>query len=789
MIFRTLMRISVYVFTLILILSIIPQQAHAAELDLGGTNSYAGTSGVAMPINDLYITGNNASTTPVKLRVTNGTLSMSVTTGLTFDGASSGSTIYFSGTVENINNALDTLTYTRAGTGSDTLEVSLVTQGEVFFEDNGHLYKYISYNGTWNQAQTHAAGQTAYGATGYLTTITSQTENDFVAARLLNAGWMGASDAAVEGAWRWVTGPENGTQFWSGLSGGSTVGGNYANWGTGEPNDSGGEDCAQFLTGGSGKWNDLPCSTYALPGYVVEFGAPGALPTVTAKNISITTSALPTVNTLTPADNATSIATTSNLTMVFSQSVSTSTGTIAIRKTSDNTIFESFDIATSPVISGGGTNTIVINPTTDFAEGTSYYVIVPNTAFKNASDAFFAGITASTTWNFTIGDFTAPIISNLSSNPATTTATISWDTNEITSTKVVYGSSQAYGSSTSETDTSPRVLAHNVNLTGLAECATYFYKAVSRDAATNTATSTEGSFLTLGCQSGTTPLSATSTSLSTTAGGTTTLAYSDTIVQVVVPTNVTSTSSTIVIQINALTNTNIISDIGKPSSSLRSAGDIFLDIKAIIDSHTILDTFNSPITIVYDYDDSDIAGIDESTLKLYHYHESAWRQLDNCSVDVVANRITCTTSGFSIFGLFGLPVTTSGIVGGSMVAGGGVTFGCKDIKATNYNAFSSHRAELCRYAQDAVSNGVATAGSGMVSALGRDLSVGLTGPDVEQLQRFLIAQGFGISAGPTGYFGAQTRRAVIAFQKKHIITPAIGYFGPKTRGVAQSLGF
>ncbi len=587
MIFRTLARLGVYVFTLILILSIIPQQAQAVELALGGANSYAGTSGVAMLINDLYITGNNASTTPVKLRVTSGTLSMSVTTGLTFDGASSGSTIYFSGTVENINNALDTLTYTRAGTGTDTLEVSLVTQGEVFFEDNGHLYKYISYNGTWNQAQTHAAGQTAYGATGYLTTISSQTENDFVAARLLNAGWMGASDSAVEGAWRWVTGPESGTQFWSGLSGGSTVGGNYANWGTGEPNDSGGEDCAQFLTGGSGKWNDLPCSTYSLPGYVVEFGAPGALPTVTAKNISITTSALPTVNTLTPADNATSVATTSNLTMVFSQSVSTSTGTIAIRKTSDNTIFESFDVATSQVISGGGTNTIVINPTTNFAGGTSYYVIVPNTAFKNASDAFFAGITASTTWNFTIGDFTAPIISNVNASPATTTATITWDTNEIASTRVAYGSSQAYGSSTTETDTSPRVSSHSVSLTGLAECATYFYKAVSRDAATNTATSTEGNFLTLGCQSGITPLSATSTSMSATAGGTTTLSYSDTTVQVVIPTNVTATSSTIVIQINALNNTNIISDIGKPSSSLRSAGDIFIDIKAIIDSHII----------------------------------------------------------------------------------------------------------------------------------------------------------------------------------------------------------
>ncbi len=198
-----------------------------------------------------------------------------------------------------------------------------------------------------------------------------------------------------------------------------------------------------------------------------------------------------------------------------------------------------------------------------------------------------------------------------------------------------------------------------------------------------------------------------------------------------------------------------------------------------------------------------MAGIDESTLKLYHYHESVWRQLDNCSVDVVANRITCTTSGFSIFGLFGLPVTTSGIVGGSMVAGGGVTFGCKDIKATNYNAFSSHRTELCTYAKAGVNgaksnNGLsagtttsiigADTGKNFVSIMVRDLSVGLSGSDVEQLQRFLVAQGFSISVGPTGYFGAQTRRAVIAFQKKHKITPAIGYFGPKTRGVAQSLG-
>lgn len=260
------------------------------NLAITGANSLSGDIGIPMNITDLQITGDYPTTTPVKLLVSNGTLAMSTTTGLTFTGGQTGSTLYFSGTIANINNALATLSYTRIGGGSDTLEVSLVPQGEVFFADTGHLYEYISNTLTWSSAKTAAEGLTKYGATGYLTTIGSLAENDFVAERLSNAGWMGASDSISEGIWRWVTGPENGTQFWSGASGGNTVNGQYANWGTGEPNDAGGEDCAQFLAGGSGKWNDLPCTVTTLPGYVVEYGAPDNLPTVVAKNISISTS-------------------------------------------------------------------------------------------------------------------------------------------------------------------------------------------------------------------------------------------------------------------------------------------------------------------------------------------------------------------------------------------------------------------------------------------------------------------------------------------------------------------
>jgi hypothetical protein len=108
--------------------------------------------------------------------------------------------------------------------------------------------------------------------------VTSQGEFDFVSPRLSGSGWFGASDAATEGDWRWVTGPETGTSFWSGASDGTPVNGLFSNWSGGEPNESSpGEDCAQFYSGGGG-WNDLPCNA-TLDYYVVEYGTPSDLPT------------------------------------------------------------------------------------------------------------------------------------------------------------------------------------------------------------------------------------------------------------------------------------------------------------------------------------------------------------------------------------------------------------------------------------------------------------------------------------------------------------------------------
>lgn len=75
----------------------------------------------------------------------------------------------------------------------------------------------------------------------------------------------------------------------------------------------------------------------------------------------------------------------------------------------------------------------------------------------------------------------------------------------------------------------------------------------------------------------------------------------------------------------------------------------------------------------------------------------------------------------------------------------------------------------------------------------RNLYLGLTGRDVQQLQMFLIAQNKGAAArklavhGSTEFFGKLTSAALIEFQKYANIVPAIGYFGPVTRAYIERM--
>ncbi len=143
------------------------------------------------------------------------------------------------------------------------------------FLTNGHFYEIVYLGPTDGPLQSWDAAKIATEALGgYLATVTSAAEQSFLEGlpHFSGAYWAGGRDM-TEGVWLWETGPEAGTQFWSGGSGGSTtLPDNYANWFTGEPNNSGNEDYLTWnISSGGAGWNDVGLSNSAMRGYIVEF--------------------------------------------------------------------------------------------------------------------------------------------------------------------------------------------------------------------------------------------------------------------------------------------------------------------------------------------------------------------------------------------------------------------------------------------------------------------------------------------------------------------------------------
>jgi len=93
-------------------------------------------------------------------------------------------------------------------------------------------------------------------------------------------------------------------------------------------------------------------------------------------------------------------------------------------------------------------------------------------------------------------DTTPPVISGLQAGAITTTgATISWTTNEDSNSQVEYGTTAAYGASS--TLDGAWVQSHSVTLTGLSPGTLYHYRAISADVSGNTAASADATFTTL----------------------------------------------------------------------------------------------------------------------------------------------------------------------------------------------------------------------------------------------------------------------------------------------------
>lgn len=150
---------------------------------------------------------------------------------------------------------------------------------------NGHFYEAIAVPTgiTWTDAN-----EAAKSAGGYLATITSPEENNFVFSLIDNdiywfhvppssniGPWIGGyqpeGSSEPDGGWQWVTGDE---EF------------NYTNWDEGVPDNQQRGDCIEqdYLHFGwklprTTKWNDLwdNCPGFLPHGYVIEIPEPATL--------------------------------------------------------------------------------------------------------------------------------------------------------------------------------------------------------------------------------------------------------------------------------------------------------------------------------------------------------------------------------------------------------------------------------------------------------------------------------------------------------------------------------
>ncbi|HBD23389.1 MAG TPA: hypothetical protein DC023_03065, partial [Oceanospirillaceae bacterium] len=123
--------------------------------------------------------------------------------------------------------------------------------------------------------------------------------------------------------------------------------------------------------------------------------------TVTVDKIYSVDTQAPTLSLSSPNDGEEDVAVSSNIVLTFSEDVNVGSGDIVIYS-SDGTAFETIAVTDSDKVTVNDAQ-VTINPSNNFASSTEYYVQIAATAFEDSSGNPYAGITDTTTLNFTSG--------------------------------------------------------------------------------------------------------------------------------------------------------------------------------------------------------------------------------------------------------------------------------------------------------------------------------------------------------------------------------------------------
>ena len=271
----------------------------ATSVTLGGTSSsLSATYNTATTVDPNLTITSNGDITGFRVQISQSYTSGDVLdytgtlpTGITQSWNSTTGILSFNGTTTAANwqTLLRTVRFKSTSTTcyANLRRITFVA-GTVYYNPlTEHYYEYVAGTTTWTNAYTASSSKSYFGRAGYMATMSSEAENNFIWKLMSSDAWFGACDdytyvnsalgtstfasqGAVEGKWYWVSGPEKGTNFSNGNGSPVTVSGQYAKWAGGEPNNSGSEHYGQFYSSNNGQWNDLPNTT--LGGYICEYG-------------------------------------------------------------------------------------------------------------------------------------------------------------------------------------------------------------------------------------------------------------------------------------------------------------------------------------------------------------------------------------------------------------------------------------------------------------------------------------------------------------------------------------
>ncbi|WP_201007261.1 Ig-like domain-containing protein [Paenibacillus glycanilyticus] len=119
----------------------------------------------------------------------------------------------------------------------------------------------------------------------------------------------------------------------------------------------------------------------------------------------------PVLHSTTPADDASGVNRTADISMEFSEPVQAVNGkTVRIYRASDNSLFKTYNATDANAIQINSNTVTLLNP--NLADGADFYVEIDAGAFRDAAGNNYAGLQGILAWNFSTPDTIAPVASS-----------------------------------------------------------------------------------------------------------------------------------------------------------------------------------------------------------------------------------------------------------------------------------------------------------------------------------------------------------------------------------------